>query len=397
MAGIWSSTPVWAFFYGSFIESRGAAAGGRRAGRMAGGTSDRLRHRHSTARESLAPSDRGCIYGIVAAATHDQLARVGRLRARGARRGVSALGWCWRKPLTARGVLRSATLRRAWSRARPRLITSIASVPLRGRSSWGWYIKHPAVVPDRRISVPASNGRVLLCSPPRRDLEGRDPPAGPSRSGMGDGRARENRVALGGRGRPASGWRASCSMPARTSKRRRHGAPLSLDWAATLGSSRIADSADRTRRGGAHHHRRSGARQAGSGCLTARVARRSRGRATPGRAGLARRPLAARLRPPARRCALRRRSMQPPATATRRSSSTLLERGASVDAKGVFGGTALHWAAMNGHRSTVDVLVARGASLTGRDARFDAMPEDWAREGGHGQLADALAARRLAG
>jgi ankyrin repeat protein len=72
----------------------------------------------------------------------------------------------------------------------------------------------------------------------------------------------------------------------------------------------------------------------------------------------------------------------------------LLERGASVDAKGVFGGTALHWAAMNGHRSTVDVLVARGASLTGRDARFDAMPEDWAREGGHGELADALATRR---
>jgi len=72
----------------------------------------------------------------------------------------------------------------------------------------------------------------------------------------------------------------------------------------------------------------------------------------------------------------------------------LLDRGASVDAKGVFGGTALHWAAINGHRSTVDMLVARGASLTGRDARFDAMPEDWAREGGHGELAGALAARR---
>ena len=62
----------------------------------------------------------------------------------------------------------------------------------------------------------------------------------------------------------------------------------------------------------------------------------------------------------------------------------------------MFGGTALHWAAMNGHRSTVDVLVARGASLTGRDARFDAMPEDWAREGGHRDIADALAARRQA-
>jgi ankyrin repeat protein len=74
----------------------------------------------------------------------------------------------------------------------------------------------------------------------------------------------------------------------------------------------------------------------------------------------------------------------------------LLDRGASVDARGVFGGTGLHWAAMNGHRSTVDALVARGASLVARDARFDAMPEDWAREGGHGELADALAAIRQA-
>ena len=72
----------------------------------------------------------------------------------------------------------------------------------------------------------------------------------------------------------------------------------------------------------------------------------------------------------------------------------LLQRGAAIDAKGVFGGTALHWAAINGHRHTVDLLVAHGASLTGRDARFDAMPEDWAREGGHPDIAGALAARR---
>jgi uncharacterized protein len=68
----------------------------------------------------------------------------------------------------------------------------------------------------------------------------------------------------------------------------------------------------------------------------------------------------------------------------------LLDRGAATDAKGVFGATALHWAAMNGHRSTVDLLLARGASLTTRDARFNATPEDWAKEGGHLEIADAL-------
>lgn len=65
----------------------------------------------------------------------------------------------------------------------------------------------------------------------------------------------------------------------------------------------------------------------------------------------------------------------------------LLDHGAVIDAKGVFGATGLHWAAINGHRQTVDLLLARGASLTIRDARFDSTPEDWAREGGHEDLA----------
>lgn len=68
----------------------------------------------------------------------------------------------------------------------------------------------------------------------------------------------------------------------------------------------------------------------------------------------------------------------------------LLDRGAATDAKGVFGATALHWAAINGHRNTVDLLLARGATLTIRDARFNGTPEDWAKEGGHMELADAL-------
>ncbi|MGH7469418.1 MAG: ankyrin repeat domain-containing protein [Longimicrobiales bacterium] len=64
----------------------------------------------------------------------------------------------------------------------------------------------------------------------------------------------------------------------------------------------------------------------------------------------------------------------------------LLSRGANIDAKGVFGATGLHWAAINGHANTVELLVARGANLTLRDARFDATPEGWAVEGGHPDL-----------
>ena len=71
----------------------------------------------------------------------------------------------------------------------------------------------------------------------------------------------------------------------------------------------------------------------------------------------------------------------------------LLDQGAQVDAKGVFGGTGLHWAAINGHRKTVELLIARGASLTIRDERFDSTPEGWANEGGHSDLADLLEPR----
>ena len=72
----------------------------------------------------------------------------------------------------------------------------------------------------------------------------------------------------------------------------------------------------------------------------------------------------------------------------------LLDHGAQVDAKGVFGGTGLHWAAINGHQKTVELLIARGASLTIRDARFDSTPEGWANEGGHTDIAVVLMSAR---
>ena len=68
----------------------------------------------------------------------------------------------------------------------------------------------------------------------------------------------------------------------------------------------------------------------------------------------------------------------------------LLDQGAQIDAKGVFGATGLHWAAINGHRKMVELLIARGASLTNRDARFNSTPQDWANEGGHSELADLI-------
>lgn len=67
-------------------------------------------------------------------------------------------------------------------------------------------------------------------------------------------------------------------------------------------------------------------------------------------------------------------------------AAVLLERGADVNAKGVFGGTGLHWSAINGHRDTVEFLLRHGADLTLRDAKFDATPEGWAAECGHEEI-----------
>ena len=71
-------------------------------------------------------------------------------------------------------------------------------------------------------------------------------------------------------------------------------------------------------------------------------------------------------------------------------AALLLERGASVNAKGGFGGTALHWAAINGHKDTVAFLLHHGADRTIRDAKFDSTPEGWAAEGHHEEIRGLL-------
>jgi ankyrin repeat protein len=71
-------------------------------------------------------------------------------------------------------------------------------------------------------------------------------------------------------------------------------------------------------------------------------------------------------------------------------AALLLQRGADVNAKGVFGGTGLHWAAINGHKDTVAFLVAHGADLTIRDAKFHSTPEGWAAEGQHDEIRELL-------
>jgi ankyrin repeat protein len=74
------------------------------------------------------------------------------------------------------------------------------------------------------------------------------------------------------------------------------------------------------------------------------------------------------------------------------SAAALLDAGADIEARTDWGAPALHWAGINGHAATVNLLVARGAALTLRDARFDATAEGWAIEGGHEGIAAALRA-----
>jgi uncharacterized protein len=68
----------------------------------------------------------------------------------------------------------------------------------------------------------------------------------------------------------------------------------------------------------------------------------------------------------------------------------LRAHGAQVDARGFFGATGLHWAAINGHIATVEFLLQQAANLELRDEEFDATPLGWARTGGHQDIVDFL-------
>ena len=74
----------------------------------------------------------------------------------------------------------------------------------------------------------------------------------------------------------------------------------------------------------------------------------------------------------------------------------LLERGAAVNAHPIgfhYRGTALHWAALRGHRETCDLLLSLGADCAREDLTIQSTPAGWARHEGHVELAAHLDAR----
>ncbi|HUE85740.1 MAG TPA: ankyrin repeat domain-containing protein [Vicinamibacterales bacterium] len=71
------------------------------------------------------------------------------------------------------------------------------------------------------------------------------------------------------------------------------------------------------------------------------------------------------------------------------AAKLLLARGAQIDAvPGGFdySGTALHYAALNGHRAMVEFLIDRGADVSIKDTKVGQTPAGWADYGGHPDL-----------
>lgn len=68
----------------------------------------------------------------------------------------------------------------------------------------------------------------------------------------------------------------------------------------------------------------------------------------------------------------------------------LLDLGANINQRGFFGGAGLHWAACNGHKETVEMLLARGADKELRDEQFHYTPREWAAEFHHEEIAELL-------
>ncbi len=68
--------------------------------------------------------------------------------------------------------------------------------------------------------------------------------------------------------------------------------------------------------------------------------------------------------------------------------SYLLDHGADMYFEGFFGGTAAHWACIEGHEAVVKMLIQRGMNPDLRDPTFDSNLAGWAEEGGHLALRD---------
>ena len=64
-----------------------------------------------------------------------------------------------------------------------------------------------------------------------------------------------------------------------------------------------------------------------------------------------------------------------------------------VNAKGAHNKTPLHWAAGNGHKAVVELLLSHGADFTLRD-HSNLTPLDRALEGKHTEIVELLQARK---
>ena len=75
------------------------------------------------------------------------------------------------------------------------------------------------------------------------------------------------------------------------------------------------------------------------------------------------------------------------------AAKLLLQKGADINAipHGFdYSGTALHYAALRGHRTMVDFLLEQGADPNLRDTKVNNSPAGWAAYGGHKALGDYL-------
>ena len=75
------------------------------------------------------------------------------------------------------------------------------------------------------------------------------------------------------------------------------------------------------------------------------------------------------------------------------AAKLLLEKGAEINAipDGFdYAGTALHYAALNGHRAMVEFLLNHGSDRHVKDTKVGSMAAGWAEYGGHPDLRDLL-------